>query len=144
MHEQPANDARALRRKDARRPSRPSEPIGSSVDDDAKARRDDVRVPAEIEPGHSRRLTCLPSSLAHEGHDNERDDSPPELLRDLDHALGARSDRADRRRAEHLHDERLPGSRKDEVRSGSVLVPHLDLVIRNTEQSGECGRHLCK
>src|SRR5690606_21191003 len=70
--EQPAHDARALGRKDTRWAARPTETVRSSLDDDPEAGRDDVGIPAEVEPRDACVLADPAPCATHEGHDQER------------------------------------------------------------------------
>ncbi len=90
MHEEEARDARALGGKGARRTAAPSVLVGATRDDHPDAGRDDLGVPAEVEPGDTHALAGSLARLAHEGNGDERDGVCAAGC--IDGALGVRGD----------------------------------------------------
>ena len=123
--EQPAHDACALGRKDARWAARPTEAIGPPVDDDPDAGRDDVRVPAEVEPRDARVVADPAPGVAHEGHHQERHGLSTVAAGSGGHLRGVGRQGTRRRGTEHLDNEGVPGRAHAQVSLASSLDLHV-------------------
>jgi hypothetical protein len=142
VHQQPAHEARALRREDARRTPDAREAVRATLDDDAQAGRNDVGVAAQVEPQDLCALGGPTARLGHVRRRKERRRLPAQLLGGGDYALGVRGYGTGRCCGEDIDDEGVVTSANEEVRVGGASLVDLDFSLRHVEKPGQDGRDL--
>jgi hypothetical protein len=109
MDEQPADDAGTHRSEQVGRPPRRNELVRLAFDDHSEARRNDVRVARQVNPGDTGLLTDPATDLAHERYCDKRHGSPLNTVGMREHLFRRRRDRCSTGGALELDDEDLAG-----------------------------------